>query len=52
MALAHVKFIESENFGYSLYLLRDEETDRINGLNLQLRQHRWYYILPWKEYGS
>jgi hypothetical protein len=52
MALAHVKFTEPANFGYAAYLLREDDgTDHgpIVGVNVQIRQHRWHYILPWRQ---
>lgn len=52
MALAHVKFENPGNFGYSTYLLRESDgTERgsIVGVNVQFRQHRWHYIWPWRE---
>jgi len=49
MGLAHVTFGEPDNFAYEAWLLRDDD-DRIIGVNVQIRQHRWHYIWPWREW--
>lgn len=49
MGLAHVRFDERGNFAYEAYLLREDDGS-IVGINLQIRDHRWYYIWPWREW--
>jgi hypothetical protein len=51
MALAHVKFGDPTNYGYRVYLLREDDGPVV-GINVQIRQHRWHYIWPWREYRS